>query len=131
MRILEKVPYFISLKKAPVIEQMKGLETTILTGLHGERMMMVLSATLPGHSVPLHSHPHEQIGMVYDGKAILRIGGEERTVRRGDFYCIPANVQHGDTCIGEKPFVMLDIFCPLREDFIQKLKEQQKKGWLK
>ena len=128
MSVLEKVPYFISLKKAPLIKQMEGLETTILTGLYGEKMMMVLSATLPGHSVSLHSHPHEQIGMVYTGKAILRIGVEERTVRRGDFYCIPANVQHGDTCIGEKPFVMLDIFCPLREDFIQKLKEQQKKG---
>jgi quercetin dioxygenase-like cupin family protein len=129
MSVLEKVPYFISLKKAPVIKQMEGLETTILTGLYGEKMMMVLSATLPRarHSVPLHSHPHEQIGMVYTGKAILRIGVEERTVRRGDFYCIRANVQHGDTCIGEKPFVMLDIFYPLREDFIQKLKEQQKK----
>ena len=124
MRILEKVPYFISLKRAPVIKQMKGLETTILTGLHGERMMMVLSATLPGHSVPLHSHPHEQIGVVYSGKAVLRIGGEERIVKKGDFYCIPANVQHGDTCVGEKPFVMLDIFCPVREDFIRKLEEQ-------
>lgn len=112
MSVLEKIPYFISLKKAPVIKQMEGLETTILTGLSGEKMMMVLSATLPGHSVPPHSHPHDQIGMVYAGKAILRIGAEERTVRRGDFYCIPANVQHGDTCIGERPFVMLDIFCP-------------------
>lgn len=91
-------------------------------------MISPAARALPGHSVPLHSHPHEQIGMVYNGKAVLRIGGEERTVRRGDFYSIPANVQHGDICIGEKPFVMLYIFCPLREDFIQKLNEQQKKG---
>jgi quercetin dioxygenase-like cupin family protein len=103
---------------------MKGLETTILTGLHGEKMMMVLSATLPGHSVPLHSHPQEQIGIVYGGKAILRIGDEEKHVKKGDFYCIPANVPHGDTCIGEKPFIMLDIFHPVREDFLQKLNEQ-------
>jgi quercetin dioxygenase-like cupin family protein len=123
-----KGPYFISLKVAPVIKQMKGLETAILTGLHREKMMMVLSTTLPGYSVPLHSHPHEQIGMVHNGKAILRIGGEERIVKKGDFYRIPANVQHGDTCIGERPFVMLDIFYPVREEFIQKLAEQQKKG---
>lgn len=76
-------------------------------------MMMVLSATLPGHSVPLHSHPHEQIGMVYNGKAVLRIGDEEKRVKKGDFYRIPANVSHGDTCIREKTFVMLDIFCPV------------------
>jgi quercetin dioxygenase-like cupin family protein len=122
-----KIPYFIDPGKAPKIVQMKGLETTILTGLKGERMMMVLNATLPKHTVPLHSHPHEQIGMVYGGKAKLRIGDEERTVEKGDFYCIPANVPHSDTVIGDEPFVMLDIFCPVREDFIEKHKQAPKK----
>ena len=84
-------------------------------------MMMVLSSTLPGHTVPIHTHEHEQIGIVYAGKAILRIGAEERIVQKGDFYCIPSNVPHGDTCIGDEPFVMLDIFCPVRQDFIGKL----------
>ena len=119
----EKIPYFINLSDSPRLTQMPGLETTILTGLHGEKMMMVLNATLPDHTVPSHSHPHEQIGMVYAGKAMLRIGDEERVVQKGDFYCIPANVSHSDTCIGDEPFVMLDIFCPVREDFIEKLKQ--------
>lgn len=121
MRVLEKTPYFINWRKAPKIRQMEGLETTILTGLHGEKMMMVLNATMPGHKVPQHSHPHEQIGIVYKGKAALKIGEEERVVKQGDFYCIPANVLHSDMCIGDEPFVMLDIFCPVREDFIRKL----------
>ncbi len=82
---------------------------------------MALNATLPGHTVPLHSHPHEQIGMVYAGKARLVIGSEERIVEQGDFYCIPADVPHGDTCLGSEPFVMLDIFHPVRQDFIEKL----------
>ena len=127
MKILNSTSYFIDLGKAPKIRPMDGLETTILTGLHGEQMMMVLSATLPNHSVPVHSHPHEQIGMVYSGKAFLKIGDEERIAEKGDFYCIPANVPHSDKCIGDKPFIMLDIFYPLREDFIQKLNEQSPK----
>lgn len=118
------IPHFINPSDAPQLTQMPGLETTILSGLHGEKMMMVLSATLPGCTVPIHSHPHEQIGMVYAGCARLRIGDEERVVKQGDFYCIPANVPHGDTCIGEQSFVMLDIFCPVREDFISKLGER-------
>jgi quercetin dioxygenase-like cupin family protein len=118
-----EILHFIDPKKAPKIIQMKGLETTILTGLHGEHMMMALNATLPGHTVPEHSHPHEQIGVVYQGKATLRIGEEEQIVQKGDFYCIPANVPHGDTCISDEPFVMLDIFYPIREDFISKLTE--------
>jgi quercetin dioxygenase-like cupin family protein len=122
-----EIPYFIDRSKAPRIVQMKGLETTILTGLKGERMMMVLNATLPKYTVPLHSHPHEQIGMVYGGKAKLRIGDEERTVEKGDFYCIPANVPHSDTVIGDEPFVMLDIFYPVREDFIEKHRQASEK----
>jgi len=107
---------------------MAGLETTILTGLQGEKMMMVLNATLPGHTVPTHSHPHEQFGMLYAGKARLCIGAEERIAQKGDFYRIPANVPHSDTCIGDEPFVMLDIFYPVREDFIEKLKQSPKEN---
>jgi len=118
----DKSRYFIEVEKAPKFSQMEGLKTTVLTGLEGERMMMVLNATLPGHTVPIHSHPHEQIGMVYLGEAILRIGDEERQVKKGDFYCIPANVPHGDTTLGDEPFIMLDIFYPVREDFIDKCK---------
>ena len=117
----KRIPYFIDPAQTPKIVQMKGLETIILTGLHGEKMMMVLNTTLPRHTVPLHSHPHEQIGMVYSGKAKLRIGDEERTVKKGDFYCIPANTPHSDTTIGDEPFVMLDIFYPVRKDFIKKV----------
>ena len=123
LKVLKGSPYFIDLGAAPKIRQMAGLETAILTGLHGEQMMMVLNATLPDHSVPVHSHPHEQIGMVYSGQAVLRIGDEERVVKKGDFYCIPANVPHSDVCLGDEPFVMLDVFYPLREDFVKKLGE--------
>lgn len=122
----KKIPYFLDVKTAPRIIQMPGLETTVLTGLHDGKMMMVLNATLPGHTVPTHSHPHEQVGMVYSGKAVLRIGDEEKVVEKDDFYCIPADVPHSDTCIGEEPFVMLDIFYPVRENFIQKVKQTPK-----
>jgi quercetin dioxygenase-like cupin family protein len=115
------IPFFIDPSEAPSFTQMPGLETRILTGLHGERMMMVLNATLPGHSVPPHTHPHEQIGMVYAGKAMLTIGDEERLVEKGVFYCIPAEVLHADTCIGDEPFIMLDIFYPAREDFLARI----------
>jgi len=123
----KKIPYFINPANAPKLLQMAGLETTILTGLKGEKMMMVLNSTLPGHTVPLHNHTHEQIGFVYSGKARLKIGNEERIVKKGDFYCIPGGVEHTDTTIGDEPFVMLDIFFPVREDFIDKLKRQKTK----
>ncbi|MFX1426850.1 MAG: cupin domain-containing protein [Promethearchaeota archaeon] len=125
IQIKNKQPeVFLDIEKAPKFMQMEGLETTILTGLHGEKMMMTLNATLPGYSVPTHSHKHEQIGIVYEGEAKLRIGNEERIVKKGDFYCIPANTPHSDECIGEKPFIMLDVFYPKRRDFLRKLADK-------
>jgi len=117
----DRSPHFIDPSAASRLLHMPGLETTVLTGLHGDSMMMALNGTLPGYSVPMHSHPHEQVGMVYAGKARLVIGDEERVVEQGDFYCIPANMPHGDTCIGDQPFIMLDIFYPVREDFARLL----------
>jgi len=72
----EKIPYFVNPANAPRFTHIPGLETTVLTSLHGEEMTMVLNATLPGHTVPAHSHPHEQVGVVYAGKAMLHIGDE-------------------------------------------------------
>ena len=116
-----KIPYFINLLKSPTFSQMKGLETTVLTGLYGEKMMMVLNSTLPGCTVPIHTHPHEQVGMVYQGEAIMIVGKEKKHVKKGDFYCIPSKVPHGDSCISKEPFIMFDIFYPVRKDFIKKI----------
>ena len=118
-----KKEYFIDPDSAPGFTQMEGLETTVLTGLHGDRMMMVLNSTLPGREVPIHTHPNEQVGVVYSGRAVLRIGGEERRVEKGDLYCIPAGVPHGNTTVGDEPFVMLDVFHPVREDFIARVRD--------
>jgi len=114
--------YFINVEKALKFTQIEGLETTILTGLSGEKMMMAFNSTLPGHSVPKHSHKHEQVGVVYSGRAKLQIGDEERIVSKGNLYCIPANTPHSDTCLGDEPFVMLDIFYPIRKDFLKNIK---------
>lgn len=44
MRETEKPSYVISLKRAPVMKQMKGLEMTIRTDLYNEKIMIVLRA---------------------------------------------------------------------------------------
>lgn len=116
----EQPHYFIDSVHAPKLAQTEGSETTVLTGLHGERKMMVLNARLPGHSVPVHFHPHEQIGMVLRGRAILRIGDDEREVGPGDF-CAPGGVLHSDTCLSDETFVMLDISYLVREDLLDQV----------
>jgi quercetin dioxygenase-like cupin family protein len=68
-----------------------------------------------GSSIPLHSHPHEQAGTVLEGEGTLRIGDEGETIRPGDFYVIPPNVEH-EGHVNER-MVVLDIFSPVRKDY--------------
>src|ERR1051325_3613039 len=79
---------------------------------------MILSfVDLQPHSVVAeHSHPHEQVGMVLEGRAIFHIGGEEKILVKGDMYRIPGHVKHRVVAL-EEPVKALDIFYPIREDY--------------
>jgi quercetin dioxygenase-like cupin family protein len=94
---------------------------TIFAGVHirtcaAEKMMMSLVDIEPHAVVEEHCHPHEQVGMVLQGRALFVIGGEEKTLGAGDQYRIPSGVRH--KVIGlEGPCRALDIFCPVREDY--------------
>ena len=82
----------------------------------GENIMLSLVEIGPGSVVPMHSHPHEQAGIVVEGELDFIIGGEKRRVKPGDMYIIPGGVQH--SAIGlDKKAVALDIFSPPREDY--------------
>ena len=58
----------------------------------GDKMLMSL-VDLPAHSVvPLHSHPHEQAGIMLKGEATFTVGGEKRLVKTGEMWIIPGGV---------------------------------------
>ena len=97
------------------LTQKEKAGSTIIASLYDETMILVLMATSPGYFAPTHMHPHEQIGMVLSGEAVLWIGGDEIIVRQGGFYSIPANVPHNEVCIGDEPFVEM-VFYPTGED---------------
>jgi quercetin dioxygenase-like cupin family protein len=63
-----------------------------------------------------HAHPHEQIGLMLEGRAVFFIGGEEKTLGPGDMYRIPGNVRHRVVAL-EEPVQVLDIFHPVREEY--------------
>ena len=81
-----------------------------------EKMMLSHVELRPGAVVEEHSHPHEQVGMVLEGRALFVIGGEERVLTKGDLYRIPGHVKHRVVALDE-PVVALDIFYPVREDY--------------
>lgn len=81
-----------------------------------ERMMLSMANLEAGTVVAEHSHPHEQVGVVLEGRALFVIGGEERTLGPGDLFRIPGGVFHRVTVL-DRPARILDIFSPVREDY--------------
>ena len=82
----------------------------------GDRAQMSFVTLTPGSQVPMHDHPHEQMGVVLEGEFVMVIGGESRTIKTGDKYVIPGGIEHGVPEVKIKS-VALDIFTPPREDY--------------
>lgn len=84
----------------------------------GDRLMLSYVTILPENPIPpLHSHPHEQMGLVLEGEISLTIGQETRRLKKGDAFLVPPNVPHGLASPNEKEAVVLDVFSPPREEF--------------
>jgi quercetin dioxygenase-like cupin family protein len=82
----------------------------------GEKLMLSIVEFAPHAVVEEHSHPHEQAGLILQGRATFFIGSEQKTLQPGDVYFIPGNVRHRVVAL-EEPVRVLDVFTPVREEY--------------
>jgi quercetin dioxygenase-like cupin family protein len=66
---------------------------------------------------PPHSHPHEQITYVADGRVRFFLGDEAHELSAGDMIAIPADVPHAIQLLTPSAR-LVDTFSPVREDFL-------------
>jgi quercetin dioxygenase-like cupin family protein len=85
-------------------------------GLFGEKAMLNLVALAPGATVPRHSHPHEQLGVVLRGELNLVFAGHDRRLKEMDAYALPGDLEH-EAKAGPEGALVLDVFTPVREDY--------------
>ncbi|MEI7554263.1 cupin domain-containing protein [Candidatus Chlorohelix sp.] len=120
---LKAVAGFYNLDNIKPLELAQGIKMQLFSG---ENVTMSFVTLEPNALVPLHSHPHEQMGTVLEGEFIFYIGdlAEEngKRVTKGDIYLAPGGVLHAARGIGDKPCLTLDIFSPVREDYIAMFK---------
>jgi len=81
-----------------------------------DEVMCVENSFKKGAVGALHSHPHTQITYVVSGAFEFEIDGEKKVVRAGDTMLKKDGIVHGCVCVEEG--VLLDIFSPMREDFV-------------
>lgn len=84
--------------------------------LFGEGAMLNVIEFEPGATVPLHSHPHEQLGLVLRGMQALVVDGVAHELHPMEGYVIPGGVEHSAYC-GPEGALVLDVFQPVREDY--------------
>ncbi len=100
--------------KVPVEKLGAGIERQMIVG---DRLMICRLRFAPHTVTEPHDHPHEQMTLVERGRVRFIIGDEERVARAGDVLHFPSGCRHGATMLDEE-VVLIDIFTPLREDFI-------------
>ena len=82
----------------------------------GTGIMLSVAELEPHSVVEEHQHPHEQMGMVLEGRAEFIIGGEHRVLGPGDMYVAPGGVRHKVIALDAHVRV-LDVFNPPREEY--------------
>ena len=97
---------------------------TLATGvegrpLFGDGAMVNLIEFAAGATVPPHSHPHEQLGIVLRGMQALVVDGVARELGPMEGYVLPGKIEHSAYC-GPEGATVIDVFCPVREDYREK-----------
>lgn len=101
-------------KDAVASDQGNGVVRRVLA--YSDDVMAVENHFEKGAIGALHRHPHTQITYVVSGAFEFEIDGEKHVVKKGDTLLKTDGVEHGCVCLEEG--VLLDIFAPYREDFV-------------
>jgi quercetin dioxygenase-like cupin family protein len=94
-------------------------ERELMGGFHGrfvhcDNMTLAFWRVEPDSAAPEHSHPHEQVFHLLEGRMELTVGEHCQTYEPGAVVVIPGDVPHSARSITECR--VLDVFHPVRED---------------
>jgi quercetin dioxygenase-like cupin family protein len=94
----------------------KGVSRKILG--RGGKVMMTEVTFQKGAVGNRHSHPHEQVSYIHQGSFNFHLDGREQVLNTGDSVYVGPDLKHGVTAL-EQPSIIVDIFCPQRQDFLK------------
>ena len=102
-------------KNVPAKDLGGGVMRKVLS--YSEKLMACELTFEKGAVGAAHSHPHEQIGYIISGRLVYQEAGQaDKILETGDTYYVAPNVVHGVQILEDTK--LLDIFTPMREDFV-------------
>ncbi len=80
---------------------------------------VALNRLQPGHKPGPHSHMHEQIVYIMQGRMNLHVGDQVIEMGPGSLCVVPPNVTHYGMVQGDETVLNLDVFTPKRPEYAQ------------
>lgn len=94
----------------------------------GKNLMAVRFELAPNSSISMHEHESEQLTLVQNGLITIQFSEhQEVTLGPNDMTIIPPMVQHSASA-GPEGCVVIDLFSPIRQDFVDGSAEYFKKS---
>lgn len=100
----------------PPNELAPGSKTQLVSS---DRVMVSFLSQEPNSYYAPHRHAAEQIMIVVDGEQDEIVEGKIYSLKKGDVMVLPSNIEHGGY-IPAAGCKVIDIFCPPREDLVDK-----------
>jgi quercetin dioxygenase-like cupin family protein len=88
----------------------------VARSLFGKTAMLNVVEMEADAVVAMHSHPHEQLGLILAGSMRMVVDGVAHECGPMTAYVLPGGVEHGATA-GPRGATVLDVFVPVREDY--------------
>ncbi len=108
-------PQLFRVASIPVVHPLPPLTAQFVVGEH---LMTMFGRIEPDASLPLHSHPHEQITYVTAGSVHFQVDGVGHDLVTGDGLVIPGGITHGAVQVGPEGCDIIEIFTPLRAEYV-------------
>jgi quercetin dioxygenase-like cupin family protein len=83
--------------------------------VHSDNMTFAHWTIAAGSALPEHSHPHEQVVNIIEGRFELTVAGKPKIIEPGMVVVIPGSVPHSGKSISDCKII--DVFYPIREDY--------------
>ena len=93
-----------------------GLRRQVMS--YSSSMMLVRHRMRKGWVGARHSHPHEQLVYIVNGRLIFEHPHGRFEAKTGDSFLVPGGVEHQASALEDSE--VLDVFTPYREDYAPK-----------
>jgi len=83
--------------------------------VHSDNMTFAYWSIKEGSLLPEHSHPHEQVMTLIEGRFELTVDGNSKILEPDSVVIIPPNAKHSGISMADCRTI--DVFYPIREDY--------------